>query len=289
MNEKIKVLSNNIKIYKIEMENNQLEISIVKFDKKPSLLNTKLQKTNLKLKIVNKSTSLTEIIIQKNIQFKDLQFKIVLTQFEEISTVIKSNYLQTLYPNQKTKDSYISYTSRDFTIELNDLLFNYIYKVNVSLVEKIPNTTIENEMLHSNTLVFNPLFGIVTQKLIEKLYKDKYKPKKYLSKSEKDNAKSVANEMKLRELDNLLNEKDIKTFTYEGRTYDNIKQFVNSKYKASKLMTEKRKKKVLFSTHSDMYFSHKMDTNEEKENPFMKNSWFMGPIYSYDYNYDKYI
>ena len=54
-------------------------------------------------------------------------------------------------------------------------------------------------------------------------------------------------------------------------------------------MTEKRKKKVLFSTHSDMYFSHKMDTNEEKENPFMKNSWFMGPIYSYDYNYDKYI
>lgn len=271
------------------MENNQLEISIVKFDKKPSLLKTKLQKTNLKLKIVNKSTSLTEIIIQKNIQFKDLQFKIVLTQLEEIATVIKSNYLQTLYPNQQVRDSYLAYTSRDFTIDLNDLLFNYVYKVNVSLVEKIPNTTIENEMLKSNTLVFNPLFGIVTQKLIEKLYKDKYKPKKYLSKSEKDNAKSVANEMKLRELDNLLNEKDIKTFTYEGRTYDNIGQFVNSKYKASKLMTEKRKKKVLFSTHSDMYFSHKMETNEEKENPFMKNSWFMGPIYSYDYNYNKYI
>ena len=95
--------------------------------------------------------------------------------------------------------------------------------------------------------------------------------------------------MRLRELDNLLDKKDIKSFTYEGRTYQDMNEFVNSKYKSSKLMTEKRKKKILFSTHSDIFFNQKMELNEEKENPFLKNSWFMGPIYSYDFNYNKYI
>ena len=159
----------------------------------------------------------------------------------------------------------------------------------VNLTEKINSTNIENILLTSNSIIINPVFGIITQKKINQLYKDKFHPKKYLSKSEKDNLKAITNEMRLRELDNLLDKKDIKSFTYEGRTYQDMNEFVNSKYKSSKLMTEKRKKKILFSTHSDIFFNQKMELNEEKENPFLKNSWFMGPIYSYDFNYNKYI
>ena len=38
-----------------------------------------------------------------------------------------------------------------------------------------------------------------------------------------------------------------------------------------------------------MHFEDKIEYENEEENPFMKNEWFMGPIYSYDYNYEKYI
>lgn len=89
-------------------------------------------------------------------------------------------------------------------------------------------------------------------------------------------------------LNNILNEDDIKKFTYEGRTYENIEQFIDSRAKASKLLTEQRKKKILFSTQSKIHFEDKIEGVNEEKNPFMKNEWFMGPIYSYDYNYNKY-
>ena len=270
------------------MEENKLEIVISNISKKLSGLEAKNGKSNIKLSIKNKETSLTEMIIQKNIQFKNLKFKIILTQLEEISNVIKNNYLQEIYPKQQVRETYLSYTSKDFTVDLPNLFNDYIYKVQVNLTEKINSTNIENILLTSNSLIINPVFGIITQKKINQLYKDKFHPKKYLSKSEKDNLKAITNEMRLRELDNLLDKKDIKSFTYEGRTYQDMNEFVNSKYKSSKLMTEKRKKKILFSTHSDIFFNQKMELNEEKENPFLKNSWFMGPIYSYDFNYNKY-
>ncbi len=82
---------------------------------------------------------------------------------------------------------------------------------------------------------------------------------------------------------------DIKKFTYEGRTYEDIEQFINSKNKASKLLTDERKKKIIFSTQSRIHFEDKIEYENEQKNPFMKNEWFMGPIYSYDYNYEKYI
>ena len=159
-------------------------------------------------------------------------------------------------PKQQVRETYLSYTSKDFTVDLQDLFNNYIYKVQVNLTEKINNTNIENILLTSNSIIINPVFGIITQKKINQLYKDKFHPKKYLSKSEKDNLKAITNEMRLRELDNLLDKKDIKSFTYEGRTYQDMNEFVNSKYKSSKLMTEKRKKKILFSTHSEIGRAH---------------------------------
>ena len=112
--------------------------------------------------------------------------------------------------------------------------------------------------------------------------------KKVFSKSEKDNIKYVEANTKLNELNSILDIDDIKKFTHENRTYENIDQFINSKNKASKLLTEQRKKKIVFSTQSRMHFEDKIEYENEEENPFMKNEWFMGPIYSYDYNYEKY-
>ena len=116
-----------------------------------------------------------------------------------------------------------------------------------------------------------------------------FSKKKIFSKSEKDNIKYVEANTKLNELNDILDTDDIKKFTHENRTYENIEQFINSKNKASKLLTEQRKKKIVFSTQSRMHFEDKIEYENEEENPFMKNEWFMGPIYSYDYNYEKYI
>ena len=91
------------------MEENNLEIVISNIPKKLSGLEAKNGKSNIKLSIKNKETSLTEMIIQKNIQFKNLKFKIILTQLEEISNVIKNNYLQEIYPKQQVRETYLLY------------------------------------------------------------------------------------------------------------------------------------------------------------------------------------
>lgn len=137
--------------------------------------------------------------------------------------------------------------------------------------------------------MFFPKKGLITEKIINQLYKERYKPKRLFSKSEKDNINNLNSKMKMEGLDTFLDEKTIKNFTYEGRTYDNIHQFVDSKYKTSKLMTDLRKKKILFSTQTSLFFDEKTKyTKNENNNPFLQNEWFMGPIYSYDYNYNKY-
>lgn len=248
---------------------------------------TLMQNQRYKISLQNKELNLTEKIIANNIQFSDLKFKIIIIHMQKLSDIIKAKYLQPEYPNQKEEIQYKDYTPKDFDLELNDLSDEMVFKVSCKLIEKTKDNK-EKEWLLSNNVIYSPKKGEINIKVITKLYNDKYKPNRFFCQSEKDNIKSITNEMMMRDMDDLLNKEDIKEFTYENRTYDNIKQFVDSKYKASKLMTDKRKKKVLFSTHSELYFSNKMQINDKK-NPFMKNEWFMGPIYSYDNNYDKLI
>jgi hypothetical protein len=63
-----------------------------------------------------------------------------------------------------------------------------------------------------------------------------FSKKKIFSKSEKDNIKYVEANTKLNELNDILDTDDIKKFTHENRTYENIEQFINSKNKASELL-----------------------------------------------------
>ena len=153
----------------------------------------------------------------------------------------------------------------------------------------MPNSLYEKEINFSNEILFNSKVGLITEKYINAMNREIFRKKKIFSKSEKDNMKYVGATTKLSGLDSILDEKDIKKFTYEGRTYDNIEQFINSRCKASKLLTDERKKKIIFSTQSKIHFEDKIEYENEEKNPFMKNEWFMGPIYSYDYNYEKYI
>ena len=164
-----------------------------------------------------------------------------------------------------------------------------LYKLKVSLVSKIPNSRYENEINNSNEILFNSKVGLITEKYIDRMNRQIFSKKKIFSKSEKDNIKYVTATTKLSGLDSILDKDDIKKFTYEGRTYEDIEQFINSKNKASKLLTDERKKKIIFSTQSRIHFEDKIEYENEQKNPFMKNEWFMGPIYSYDYNYEKYI
>jgi hypothetical protein len=165
----------------------------------------------------------------------------------------------------------------------------YLYKLKVCLISKKPNSIYEKEINYSNEILFNSKVGLITEKYINTMNRQIFSKKKIFSKSEKDNIKYVEAATKLSGLDNILEDKDIKKFTYEGRTYDDIEQFINSKCKASKLLTDERKKKIIFSTQSRIHFEDKIEYFNEQKNPFMKNEWFMGPIYSYDYNYEKYI
>jgi hypothetical protein len=96
------------------------------------------------------------------------------------------------------------------------------------------------------------------------------------------------------ELDDMLTLKEIKSMTLENRNFKGIDKFINSNTKFNKKMTDERKKKVLYGTEAKIFFEEKMLKNNKKlnypdENPFMKNEWFMGPIYSYDKNYKKLI
>ena len=115
-----------------------------------------------------------------------------------------------------------------------------MYRINVNLIEKINN--LENIILKSNTIFFNLRKGEITEKLLNKLHKERYEKKLY-SKSEKDNINNLKGELYINNLDNFLDKNDLKNFTFENRYYSNIKNFVNSNYKVSKLMTNVRKKR----------------------------------------------
>jgi hypothetical protein len=268
----------------------KLKINPIKLKRNPK---EKFSLYNYKISIINNDTNLTEKIIAKNIQFKNLFYSLQIIQLDLLNNIIKNNFFPSIYyVNNPIIINKLYKPSEKFFIELpSNLNLDYIYKINVNLIEKINN--IENIILKSNIIFFNLRIGEITEKTLNKLHKERYEKKIY-SKSEKDNIKNIKNEVLINNLDNFLDEKEIEKFTFENRYYSNIKNFVNSNYKVSKLMTENRKKKVLFRTTTENFFDNKIDLNNldnknNIKNPFLKNEWFMGPIYSYDNNYEKLI
>jgi hypothetical protein len=277
---------------------NLIEIKLIKLARNPK---EKYVSPSYKLSIKNLDNFLSEKIIRQNMDFKDLFYKTSIYILDNLQKVIRSNFIP-IYPvnqNIMQRDLFLMnkfvpgkqtiitmLTDNEERIPFDPL---NLYKLKVSLVYKIPNSQFENQINTSNEILFNPKVGEVTQKYVDTMNRQMFSKKKIFSKSEKDNIKYVKAATALSGLDNILDEKDIKKFTHEGRTYENIEQFVNSKYKASKLLTDQRKKKIIFSTQSRIHFEDKIEYENEMKNPFMKNEWFMGPIYSYDYNYEKYI
>ena len=274
------------------MESNLINIKLIKTPRNPK---EKYLFPSYKLSITNLDNFLTEKIISKKISLKNLLYKTIIYDLGDFQKIIKSNFLPKFFLSESfLEEKYIpgkekiitEFTKNDKKINFNN---SNLYKIKTYLVSKIPNLAFDEEINKSNEILFNPKTGVITQKYIERMNNQIFSKKKIFSKSEKDNIKYVEANTKLNELNDILDTDDIKKFTHENRTYENIEQFINSKNKASKLLTEQRKKKIVFSTQSRMHFEDKIEYENEEENPFMKNEWFMGPIYSYDYNYEKYI
>ena len=274
------------------MESNLINIKLIKTPRNPK---EKYLFPSYKLSITNLDNFLTEKIISKKISLKNLLYKTIIYDLGDFQKIIKSNFLPKFFLSESfLEEKYIpgkeeiitEFTKNDKKINFNS---SNLYKIKTYLISKIPNLAFDEEINKSNEILFNPKTGVITQKYIERMNNQIFSKKKIFSKSEKDNIKYVEANTKLNELNDILDTDDIKKFTHENRTYENIEQFINSKNKASKLLTEQRKKKIVFSTQSRMHFEDKIEYENEQENPFMKNEWFMGPIYSYDYNYENYI
>ena len=235
-------------------------------------------------------------------KYSSPSFKLSITNLDNFQKIIRSNFIP-IYPSYQNilnkKEEFLMNKfipgKQTIIVELSNneekIVFDptVLYKLKVSLISKIPNSLYEKEINYSNEILFNSKVGLITEKYIDRMNRQIFSKKKIFSKSEKDNIKYVNATTKLSGLDDILDKDDIKKFTYEGRTYEDIEQFINSKNKASKLLTDERKKKIIFSTQSRIHFEDKIEYENEQKNPFMKNEWFMGPIYSYDYNYEKYI
>jgi hypothetical protein len=278
----------------ISNSSNLIEIKLIKLSRNPK---EKYVSPSFKLSITNLDNFLSEKIIYRNISFNNLFYKTYIYNLDDFQKIIRANLIPKYPSSQQEKyilNKYIpgkqtiivELTNNEESIKFDPSI---LYKLRVSLISKTPNSVYENEINTSNELLFNPKVGLITEKYIDRMNRQIFSKKKILSKSEKDNIKYVQATTKLSGLDNILDSDDIKKFTYEGRTYEDIEQFINSKYKARKLLTDERKKKIIFSTQSRIHFEDKIEYENEQKNPFMKNEWFMGPIYSYDYNYEKYI
>ena len=276
------------------MESDLINIKLIKVQRDPKEKRKYLY-PSYKLNITNLDNFLTEKIISKKLSLKNLYYKTIIYDFGDLQKIIRANFIPKYFLSENfLEEKYIpgkielitEFTDNEKKLNLNPL---NLYKIKTYLISKIPNLNYDEEINTSNEILFNLKLGVITLKDIEKQNEKNFSKKKIFSKSEKDNIKYVEANTKLNELNDILDTDDIKKFTHENRTYENIEQFINSKNKASKLLTEQRKKKIVFSTQSRMHFEDKIEYENEQENPFMKNEWFMGPIYSYDYNYEKYI
>lgn len=248
---------------------------------------------NITLSIINKDVNFTEKIIAENIQIQNLVYKLQLNNLDKIESVIKSKYISKYVKSKNTRFEYIQFSFEDKEVNISNINKDYLYSISIELQEKIPSS--HNEISHksSNILHFNTKYGLITQDRINELNKSRFS-KKIICASEKDAIREVGNQICLQELDEVLTIKEIKSLALENRNFRGIEKFVNSNSKFNTKMTDERKKKVLFGTEARIFFEEKMLKNNKKlnypeENPFMKNEWFMGPLYSYDKNYKKFI
>jgi hypothetical protein len=269
------------------MFKDKLEIKLKSYDK-----------DSFTITIDNNDTSFTEKIIEQNIIISNLYYKITLRLLDKLDSIIKSKYLPKYVKSNDEKFIYINYSFNEVEYKFMETKKENVYKVSVDLVEKYnlkindsdEKNKIENHHKSSNLLIFNNAHGIISEEKILDLNKLRYK-KKIICDSEKDAIKGVQLEIQYNELEGILPLEDIKSLTIENRLFTGMDKFINSNNKFSRIMTSDRKKKVLFGTKSKVLFDEKMIKNSiyGDKNPFMKNEWFMGPIYSYDKNYKKYI
>jgi hypothetical protein len=152
----------------------KLLISPIKLKRNPK---EKFILYNYKISIINNDTNLTEKIISKNIQFKNLFYSLQITELDLINNIIQNNFFPS---NDYNKNPIIInklYKPVDkFYIELpSSLNTEYLYRINVNLIEKINN--LENIILKSNTIFFNLRKGEITEKLLNKLHKERYEKK----------------------------------------------------------------------------------------------------------------
>ena len=255
------------------MNNNKIEISI--YDKSLS---------TIKLKITNKDNFLSEKLLSQNISIKDVKYKVIVKDLGSVDSIIKYNFIPSYSSN--SKQLFFDY-KRELLIDLTNLDYNNSYQINACLVGKKDN--VETILGSSNDLNANTKIDL-NQFINSTKSKLKRKPN-ILADSERD----VLNLTKANPvLTNFIEQKKIKSYILNARNFDNLSTFIDNKNKASKLFTQERKDKILISNEINEFFDDKYNLNlqlknlKSKENPFMKNEWFMGPIYSYNENYKKY-
>ena len=220
------------------MESDLINIKLIKVQK-----NQKEKRKYLfpsyKLAITNLDNFLTEKIIAKKIALKNLYYKTIVYDFGDLQKIIRANLIPKYFLSENfLEEKYIpgkielisEFTENEKKLNLNPL---NLYKIKTYLISKIPNLNYDEEINTSNEILFNPKLGVITLKSIEKQNEKIFSKKKIFSKSEKDNIKYVEANTKLNELNGILDTDDIKKFTHENRTYENIEQFINSKNKAS--------------------------------------------------------
>jgi uncharacterized protein YfkK (UPF0435 family) len=255
----------------------------------------------LQLILLNKDTKFSSRIINEDINIKDLFYQINIYLLGDINEIIKSTYIPEIkkdhYHHKKRKINFDF--SEALSINIEDLSPKILYNIDISLNEQKQHNyqffnvePTERILETSNSVYFNPKYGEFDKEKIFDIHKMIFS-RKIFSKSEKETIDVISDYSKMNGLDGILSKKDVKKLTFENRGYGNIENFKNSNYKFSKLMDEKRQKKVIYSTNTILHFEekflNKVTSGEEiSENPFLKNEWFMGPLYSYNYNYQGY-
>jgi hypothetical protein len=258
--------------------------------------------SSLPLILFNKDTNFSTRIIKENINTADLFYQINIYLLGDILEVIRSKYI----PQSRSEKYYLKTRRVNFdfseaiALNLQDLGVKILYKIDISLIHEVKdeykffNDLTETRTIYtSNSILFNPKYGEVTIDNLMSLHKQVF-GKKIFSKSEKETVEIVNDAVTARGLENVLSKKDVKRLTFEGRNHGDIEGFKNAKFKFSKLMSEDRQKRVIYSANAILHFEEKFlnkvrsGENGTEENPFLKNEWFMGPLYSYNSNYKQY-
>ena len=228
------------------------------------------------VKIVNEDNFFTEKIITFGMNLREMIYLIKVKEYGKIDEI---KNLRCLPKYEKMSwDLSIPYKS-EVEFEIEQLNPDSCYVIEAI----IKNISAKYEYKsNSKPIVVNTKIDI--EKILNQV-KLPYKPK-LLSQSEKDSLNFISENP-----DNLIEKKKLKNYVMNARSFSNIKNFVNSNHKSSKLMTEDRKQRILFSNKITEYFDekHSLYFNKNKMDPFLKNEWFMGPVYSYDHNYQDYI